>query len=114
MLSGAVVWSFAPLLQLAGASAAILLLAPRRRPLSQALDLYFLGSGPWSAWLLAVAGVLALVPPPLLLTLLVGWGAIVSFFGDGGLAPWDLALEARRRGLHAFAITNHDQVLAAK
>lgn len=37
-----------------------------------------------------------------------------SFFGDGGLAPWDLVLEARRRGLHAFAITNHNQVFAAR
>jgi len=37
-----------------------------------------------------------------------------SFLGDGELAPWDLALEARRRGLHVLAITNHNQVLAAK
>lgn len=37
-----------------------------------------------------------------------------AFFGDGWLAPWDLALEARRRNLHAFAITNHNQVFAAR
>jgi predicted metal-dependent phosphoesterase TrpH len=37
-----------------------------------------------------------------------------AFFGDGWLAPWDLVLEARRRNLHAFAITNHNQVLAAR
>ncbi len=37
-----------------------------------------------------------------------------AFFGDGWLAPWDLVLEARRRNLHAFAITNHNQVFAGR
>ena len=37
-----------------------------------------------------------------------------AFFGDGFLAPWDLALEARRRNLHAFALTNHNQTLTAR
>ena len=37
-----------------------------------------------------------------------------SFLGDGVLWPWDLALEARRRGLDAIAITNHNQVVAAR
>lgn len=30
--------------------------------------------------------------------------------GDGALLPWDLAREARRRGLDAIAITNHNQM----
>jgi hypothetical protein len=33
-----------------------------------------------------------------------------SFPGDGGLAPWDIAHEARRRRLDVFALTNHNQV----
>jgi hypothetical protein len=37
-----------------------------------------------------------------------------SFLGDGVLWPWDLAIEARRRGLDAIAITNHNQVVAAR
>ena len=37
-----------------------------------------------------------------------------SFLGDGTLWPWDLALEARRHGLDAIAITNHNQILAAR
>ena len=37
-----------------------------------------------------------------------------SFSADGALPPWELVLEARRRGLDAFAITNHAQVWAAK
>jgi len=34
-----------------------------------------------------------------------------SFPGDGSLAPWDLAAEARRRGLDAIALTNHNHRL---
>jgi PHP domain-containing protein len=37
-----------------------------------------------------------------------------SFLGDGALSPLDLVGEARRRGLHAIAITNHNQVGAAR
>jgi hypothetical protein len=61
ILGGATVWSFAPLLQIAGAAAA-LPLARRRLPFSRAIDLYFLAHGPWSLWLIAVAGGLALLP----------------------------------------------------
>lgn len=35
-----------------------------------------------------------------------------SFPGDGGLAPWDLAYEAWRRGLDAIALTNHNHRLS--
>ena len=31
-----------------------------------------------------------------------------SFPGDGGLPPWDIAVEARRRRLDAVALTNHN------
>lgn len=37
-----------------------------------------------------------------------------TFSADGALPPWELVLEARRRGLDAFAITNHGQVWAAR
>ncbi|MEO6325818.1 MAG: CehA/McbA family metallohydrolase [Thermoanaerobaculia bacterium] len=37
-----------------------------------------------------------------------------GILGDGALAPWDLVREARRRGLHAIAITNHNGILAAR
>lgn len=35
-----------------------------------------------------------------------------SFPGDGSLAPWDLAVEANRRGLDAIALTNHNHRLS--
>jgi len=37
-----------------------------------------------------------------------------SFLGDGAIAPWNLGREARRRGLDAIAITNHNQIFASR
>lgn len=37
-----------------------------------------------------------------------------AFVGDGGVAPWELAREARRRELDAIVVTNHNQLLAAR
>lgn len=37
-----------------------------------------------------------------------------AFPGDGALPPWELAREASRRGLHAIALSNHNQTLAPK
>jgi hypothetical protein len=37
-----------------------------------------------------------------------------AFFGDGALPPWELRAEARRRGLDAVAITNHNQQIAVR
>lgn len=46
-------------------------------------------------------------------TLVAGDFHVHSFFGDGGLAPWELGREARRRGLDVIAVTNHNQLLGA-
>jgi hypothetical protein len=45
--------------------------------------------------------------------LLMGDFHVHAFPGDGGLAPWDLRAEARRRGLHVISITNHNHLIAA-
>jgi hypothetical protein len=37
-----------------------------------------------------------------------------AFVGDGGLAPWELPVEAARRNLDVIAVTNHNQMLAAR
>ena len=37
-----------------------------------------------------------------------------SAFGDGAIPPWNIGREARRRGLDAIAITNHNQVFASR
>ena len=38
---------------------------------------------------------------------------VQHFPGDGGLAPWELRREARRRELDVIVVTNHSQRLAA-
>lgn len=43
-------------------------------------------------------------------TVLEGDFHIHSFPGDGGLLPWDLAHEARRRDLDVIALTNHNSM----
>jgi hypothetical protein len=37
-----------------------------------------------------------------------------TFFGDGALPPWEIAAEAWRRGLDVIAVTNHNQMVAAR
>ncbi len=37
-----------------------------------------------------------------------------SFFGDGVLSPFNLVLYGQSKGLHAFAVTNHNQTFSAK
>jgi PHP domain-containing protein len=45
--------------------------------------------------------------------LIAGDFHVHAFVGDGGLAPWELRREARRRELDVIAVTNHNQRLAA-
>lgn len=45
--------------------------------------------------------------------LIAGDFHVHAFIGDGGLAPWELRSEARRRDLDVIAVTNHNQRLAA-
>ena len=43
-------------------------------------------------------------------TVLEGDFHVHSFPGDGALLPWDIAREARRRGLDVIALTNHNSM----
>lgn len=97
LLSTAVLWSFAPALQLIAATAVIRLFGRGRLSLAAGLDLYFLGLGPWSLWLLGVAGLVSCVSPeqaaiwgtPILITAVVPlvWSAVITFaFLRGALA----------------------------
>lgn len=43
-------------------------------------------------------------------TVLEGDFHVHSFPGDGGLLPWNIADEARRRGLDVIALTNHNSM----
>jgi hypothetical protein len=48
------------------------------------------------------------------LVVLSGDFHVHAFVGDGGLAPWQLPVEAARRDLDVIAVTNHNQTLAAR
>jgi len=47
-------------------------------------------------------------------SILAGDFHVHAFPGDGALGPWALRDEARRAGLDVFALTNHNQVVAAR
>ena len=77
-----------------------------------------------TAWLLLAAG-LALAasvpePPPVArpahgsFVVLAGDFHVHSFPGDGSLPPWEIAREARRRGLDVVALTNHNTMLSSR
>ena len=63
LLGSAVAWSWVPLLQMAIAAPLIALARRRRIRVCSALDLFFVGHGPWSLWLLAVTLLMMLQLP---------------------------------------------------
>lgn len=76
------------------------------------------------AWLLLAAGVALAatvpestpVPRPRhnAFVVLAGDFHVHSFPGDGALPPWEIAREARRRGLDVVALTNHNTMLSSR
>jgi hypothetical protein len=71
-----------------------------------------------AAWCVILAGLaLAAATPPIparepmtweRYTILAADFHVHSFPGDGGLPPWEIGVEARRRGLDVVALTNHN------
>ena len=76
------------------------------------------------AWLLLGTGLAlaATVPEPAPVprpahgpfVVLAGDFHVHSFPGDGSLPPWEIAREARRRGLDVVALTNHNTMLSSR
>lgn len=76
------------------------------------------------AWLLLAASLTLAAtvpqPPPAprvahdSFVVLAGDFHVHSFPGDGALPPWDIAREARRRGLDVVALTNHNSMLSSR
>jgi hypothetical protein len=93
LLSATLLWSFAPALQLIAAALVIRVLGRSRVSLWAGLDLYFLGIGPWSLWLLAIAGLYSFATPQQISTWVAetglsviasalapfGWSALITF-----------------------------------
>ena len=61
-LGSAIVWSFAPVLQMLGVSGFVSVFARDRLNIFRAVDLFFAGLGPWLLWMLGVAGFCLLIP----------------------------------------------------
>ena len=103
----AAAWSFAVLLQIGIGISMIGLAGTRRTSIARALDLWFAGHLPWSAWLLLAMASIRLFPlplEPLLFTMLVpmAWTAVIcsAFFravlgtAAGAARLWSAAHQA--------------------
>jgi hypothetical protein len=62
LLEACVAWSFVPALHVAVAAGSARMLAGGRRRTAETIDLYFMGFGPWSLWMLALSGAALFVP----------------------------------------------------
>ena len=82
LLDGMVFWSFVPLVQAILMAGIVALFARRRIPTSKAIDLFFMGHGPWLLWLLIVSGTCLFFPLKSFYLWPVEWGWVlpVSLF----------------------------------
>jgi hypothetical protein len=77
LIDGMVFWSFVPILQGIFMSAIVVIFGRRRIATSKAMDLFFMGHGPWLMWLLAVAGTCLFFPVKQVYLWPVQWGWIL-------------------------------------
>ena len=78
ILGGAVAWAFLPALQVVSMAVIARLLGRGAVPLSRAVDLYFVGQGPWLLWLLAWTALATALPAPQAYALTGTWGFFLS------------------------------------
>lgn len=83
LLDSMIFWSFGPLLQALLISGIVFVFARNRISIARAIDLFFMGHGPWLLWLLAVAGTCVFFPLKQFYLWPVEWGWIlpVSLLG---------------------------------
>ena len=83
LFDGMVFWSFLPILQAILMSSIVVICGRRRMPTSTALDLFFMGHGPWLMWLLAIAATCLFFPAKQFYLWPIEWGWIlpVSLLG---------------------------------
>ena len=83
VLSQTVCWSFVPALQFLTGALLVGSVRDRRMPAARALELLFAAHGPWSFWLVGLAGALTLTtnPFPAIATAIVpaAWTSIILF-----------------------------------
>lgn len=83
VFDGMIFWSFLPILQAILMSCIVVLFGHRRIPTSKALDLFFMGHGPWLIWLLGIAATCLFFPVKQFYLWPIQWGWIlpVSLLG---------------------------------
>jgi hypothetical protein len=62
VIDGMLFWSFIPLLQVLIMAGLLLVFARHQFPAAKAIDLFFLGHGPWYLWLLIISGSCLFLP----------------------------------------------------
>lgn len=77
LFDGMVVWSFLPILQAILMSSIVVIFGRGRMPTSKALDLFFMGHGPWLIWLLAIAATCLFFPVKQFYLWPVQWGWVL-------------------------------------
>ena len=77
LLDGMVFWSFVPILQAILMSGIVVIFGCRRIATSKAMDLFFMGHGPWLMWLLAIAATCLFFPVKQFYLWPVQWGWVL-------------------------------------
>lgn len=77
LFDGMVFWSFLPTLQAILMSSIVVIFGRRRIPTSKALDLFFMGHGPFLMWLLAMAATCLFFPVKQFYLWPIQWGWIL-------------------------------------
>jgi hypothetical protein len=83
LLDGMIFWSFVPILQAILMSVIVVIFGCHRITTSKAMDLFFMGHGPWLLWLLVIAGTCLFFPVKQFYLWPVQWGWVlpVSLLG---------------------------------
>ena len=62
IVDGMLFWSFVPVLQVLIMAGLVLSFASHRVPTAKAIDLFFIGHGPWFLWLLTISACCLIIP----------------------------------------------------
>jgi hypothetical protein len=77
ILDGMIFWGFVPVLQALLVTAMLLVAARGKMRISNAIDLFFMGHGPWLLWLLSIAGICLFFPLKQIYLWPTNWGWVL-------------------------------------
>jgi hypothetical protein len=93
LLDGMLFWSFVPILQGVLMCGIVVLFGRRQMPTSKALDLFFMGHGPWLVWLVSIAATCLFFPVKQFYLWPVQWGWVLPI-SLLGASLWKLRASA--------------------